>query len=299
MLSAADLESIRRHTAIIGRFSAEREEEENRLRTRDEARAREIAQVIFNEPAGINFDRDPAIDRDAREMHERLMAGLAAFDRVHRPDVQPFDTPRELVEYIDEKLSWIGWRRAALLASHPLGPDALKSNGWEHRPGGPPDYPNSEARDYYREGRRRALAFVRIAPSLRECDELKEHVDPVQGLLSIKALFETMVPDGPAAQVGPADGIACEPPTPPVVPVPPPSAGNKRRRENDARNRWCYEIYETRPTADLIILGKKEHPEWEWDVTVQAICNAVRIYADRHGLPRKTRQEPSASDRRD
>jgi hypothetical protein len=181
MLSDADRQAIREHAAVIEAYEAARKKERDRLREPYREQALQIGDKMHSEglvgdgrvAASLTWDdpRDIALLRSATTAIEE---GLAAFDAAHRPNHEPFDTPRKLVAWIDEEFRW--WER--------------HSEGLS-RKDDPPRYPDDEARAAYREARRRALAFARIAPTLRE--EFSERLDPIVGLQDIRTVFASLI----------------------------------------------------------------------------------------------------------
>jgi len=206
MLSEQERRAIRRHAKVIEDYEANREHEFRRIIApiwgRAEAIWRQINDERLRSPEGFEaftyvakqIRTDPALVAEFRSFVGPLREGMSRFDQAHRPSVKPFDTPGQLVAYIDYELDWIGRRRAELLAYTELGRRVLESEGRTHRPGEPPDYPEKEARAHYREARRRALAFVTVAPSLPNL--IPERIDPVIGLQDIRAVFAGLLTEG-------------------------------------------------------------------------------------------------------
>lgn len=198
MLSKADRLAIQRHAAVIEKYEADSAAEHARLvepfrarhlQTWDELHGDELltseqltgmvtsAHFGWGEPEDMAAARaDVAVIQDA----------MAVFDAAHRPHVESFDTPKKLVAWIDEKF-WRWEMRPRLLSDTETGRAALKANGWTYRKGESPCYPDGEARDDYREARRRALAFAMIAPTLP--GEIPECHDPIVGLQDIRTCF--------------------------------------------------------------------------------------------------------------
>jgi len=210
MLNEADRRAIARHAAIIENYEHELEREHARVIEPYKDRAKDIGERLQE---GYPLPReegslpvmaelvweDPSLRREAVEINARVDAELAVFIRAHRPSVDPFDTPRKLVAWIDKELKWLGEDYPRLLSFYSVGPAILKDKGWTYRPDGPPSYPPEEIRDAYRDARHRALAFVRLAPGLR--DELPECHDPVVGLQDLRACFATMIDEAVVAKL--------------------------------------------------------------------------------------------------
>lgn len=172
MLGERERRANRRHAGVIEDYEAARDREFRRIIAPILHRAEAVWTTINDErlrtPDGFesfvsnaeDIRTDPSLVAEFRAYIEPVRAGLAHFDRDHRPDVQPFDTPRKLVAHIVEKLDWIGKRRPELLSYIETGRMVLESKGWKHRTGHDPDYPGDEARALYRAARGRALAFA-------------------------------------------------------------------------------------------------------------------------------------------
>lgn len=184
-----DIEGLRRHCRAIEEYERRRDAEATRFDTEN---ADEIARLsaawkrVHRAPEwatpGVPFVPPESFTAEERAVIERLSreraVRLAKFDHVHRPAVEPWDTPARLLNTIDSESVWASGRAGQLLDVSGFAEPSEESRRREAE----------QTRDEYRRARARALAFARFDSSLP--DRLREASDPIIGLQDVRAWAE-------------------------------------------------------------------------------------------------------------
>lgn len=122
--------------------------------------------------------------REVMEIHSKIEAGLAEFARNHKVQVEPFDTPSQIANWIEEQeFRWSAHRWKLMeMNGHQISAEEKRAHD------------TAAARDAYREARARVLSFAKIDADLPRL--FPERDDPVIGLQDIKAWTDCFSAEG-------------------------------------------------------------------------------------------------------
>ena len=168
------------HIVIIESYEADLAREKARLTEKHSDRLKALGAKFLGSdlPADQNwwdFLQVPAAD------HPKVLAivgktnkFLCAFSILHRPLIEPYDTPAKLASWIKDEMDYL-----ILLAC-----ERRRMSGRSPYRSDPPEYAEDKSPNVYREARRRVLEFRKFVPDIGRL--LPCQSDPIIGLQEIR-----------------------------------------------------------------------------------------------------------------